>query len=274
MSLRKQNIPFLLGPRDAQQACLLIHGFGGSAEEMRGLGESLAARGMRVCGLALAGHSGAPEDLVRSRYTEWIASAETGLAKLVAFPQVYAVGLSMGGMLSLMLAARYPQQVSGVVAMATPTHFARDWQVLLVRPVMKWFYPYKMLDLRDPSAQAIYLSSLASLEPPSIDFSDPQVVAEIKATRLSLDALGELALLLAQGRSAISNVRCPLLVIHSKLDKAAEPACAEEIMRLATRASRKSLHWLERSNHVITNGPERDEVFRLVGEFIARDANS
>lgn len=45
------NSTFLIGPEDADTACLLIHGFSGSPSEMRGLGDVLEVglRSWRKC---------------------------------------------------------------------------------------------------------------------------------------------------------------------------------------------------------------------------------
>ncbi|HEY6542840.1 MAG TPA: hypothetical protein VIZ18_17990, partial [Ktedonobacteraceae bacterium] len=139
----------------------------------------------------------------------------------------------------------------------------------IARPFVKWFYPYKPLDLRNPKIQQIYLNSLNwYTDNPSIDFSDPRVVAEIKQIRLSIPALHELAQLLAICRASLEKVYCPMLVIQSKRDKTVNPACASELMKLAVNAQPRTLRWLEESDHVITLGPEREEVFVLSREFI------
>ena len=266
---QKQNEPFSFGPEDAEKACLIIHGFTGIAGEVRGLGESLAIQGIRTLGIALAGHSGDPEDLARSTRKDWIASTEAGLAELAHHKEVFVAGLSMGGVLALMLAAHHPERIAGVIAMSTPTRIARSWMVGLARPFIKWFYPYKPLDLRNPKIQKIYLNSLNwQVEHPSIDFSNPQVVEEIKQIRLSIPALHELAQLLATYRATLKQVCCPLLVIQSKRDRTVNPSCARELMQLAVNAQPKTLRWLEESDHVITLGPEREEVFVLSREFI------
>ena len=266
---KKENIPFLLGPEDAEKACLIIHGFTGVADEMRGLGESLAIRGIRTLGITLAGHTDSPDDLALSTREDWIASTEAGLAELAQYKQVYVAGLSMGGMLALMLAAHHPERVAGVIALSTPTRFARSWMVSLAHPFVKWFYPYKPLDLRNPKIQKIYLNSQTGQDENfTVDFTDPRVIAEIKGIRLSIAALYELAQLLETGCAELGKLRCPLLMIHSKRDNAADPACANELMKLASNARPKTLHWLQQSDHVITTGPEREEVFLLSWEFI------
>lgn len=117
------NSSFWLGPENASRACLLIHGFYGTSTEMLGLGKALAVHGVRTHGIALAGHSGNPDDMLASGRKHWIASAEDGLAQLSHYPQVFVAGLSMGGVISLLLASRYPQRIAGVIALSTPTRF-------------------------------------------------------------------------------------------------------------------------------------------------------
>src|ERR1700686_1752225 len=156
---QKQNIPFSLGPEDAEKACLIIHGFTGIADEVRGLGESLAVQGIRALGISLAGHSGDPDDLARSTRKDWIASTEAGLAELAHHKEVFVAGLSMGGILALLLAAQHPERIAGVIVMSTPTRLGSAWLLSIARPFIKWFYPYKPLNLRRGGIQKISLDS-------------------------------------------------------------------------------------------------------------------
>src|SRR5690242_18308848 len=267
---RRQDTSFFLGPQETDIACLLIHGFSGSPEEMRGLGEALASQGIRVCGVLLAGHGGTPEDLHHSTRKQWIASVENGLAQLNRYRYVFVAGLSMGGVLSMLMASAHPDRIAGVIALSTPTRFARAWQVKIARFFIKWYYPLMGLDLSQPKVQEMVLQQARLHNPDAtIDFSDPQTVTAIKrSVRLSISALNELFSLLDEVRARLGTVRSPLLIIQSKRDQTVMPACAEELFRLTTSATPKSLHWLERSDHVITTGSERDEVFKLVTSFI------
>ena len=51
---------------------------------MRPLGEALAAAGFAVHAVRLAGHGTTPDDLARTGWRDWLASAEAGLAALRA----------------------------------------------------------------------------------------------------------------------------------------------------------------------------------------------
>ena len=268
------NVPFTIGPENAEIACLLIHGFSGTPTEMRGLGEALAEQGIRVYGVLVAGHNGDPEALIVSGRRTWIASVEEGLAQLASYKTVFVAGLSMGGVLALTLAIRHPERIAGVVAMSTPTRLDSNIQTRLVplaRYFIKWFYPLKALNFNSPTVQAQILkqAQLRDATVTTIDFTDSQVVNHIKTlVRIPVPAIAELITLINQTRKILSKLRIPLLIIQSKQDQTVEPNCAEELYRLTISAPSKSLHWLEQSNHVITTGVEREEVYQLVSSFI------
>jgi carboxylesterase len=271
------NSPLFLGSEDTDRACLLIHGFMGTPLEMQGLGEALAAHDIRVYNMAVAGHTGNPEDLLRTGRKEWIASAEVGLGQLASYRYVFVVGLSMGGALALLLASRHAERIAGVVAMSSLTRLTTGgWQSMvlpllpLARHLIKWFYPAAGLDFNDPMVQEEALKQARLRDPQAtIDFSNPNVIAYIKENvRVPVPAIDELIHLTKDERRNLGKVRSPLLIIHSKRDEGVKPSNAEELYRLTTAASPKSLHFLERSDHVITVGPEREKVYELTIEFI------
>jgi len=133
-----QSSPFFIGPKDTDKACLLIHGFVGTPAELRGLGEVLANHGIRAHGIVLPGHEGNPEGLVNIGWKQWQAFAEEGLAELAPYPHVFLAGLSMGGVLSLLLASRHPERIAGTIVMSTPTRITGGWQLNLL-PVARHF---------------------------------------------------------------------------------------------------------------------------------------
>ena len=274
MALHDPNASFTLGPADTDTACLLIHGFSGTPAEMRPLGEALAEHNIRVFGLCLPGHGSNADELVNTGRVHWLAAAEEALTSLYHYPHVFLAGLSMGGVLSLLLAERHPNLITGIILMSTPSRFEGNWQMRLVpvaRYFIKWFYPLQNLNFNNPKVQEMTLQQARMRDPNiTIDFSDPQVIAHIKQmVRIPVPAIAELLRMTTIARKQLKNLRVPLCIIQSKRDSTVQPECAAEIYRLATEAHPKSLHWLERSNHVITLGPEKEEVFQLCQEFIA-----
>ncbi|HEX9090939.1 MAG TPA: alpha/beta fold hydrolase, partial [Anaerolineales bacterium] len=105
--------------------CLLIHGFTGAPKEMRWMGEYLSGRGYSVLGVRLAGHATDPKDMQRMKWQDWLESVEDGYCLLKGMAdKVFVMGLSMGGILSLLFAAHQP--VAGVVVMSVPYDLPND----------------------------------------------------------------------------------------------------------------------------------------------------
>ena len=83
---------------------LLIHGFAGSREEIRPLGDYLAKRGFSVAMPRLSGHEGTRKELAGANYRDWIEDVKksyTALAKTC--DNIAVVGFSMGGLLAAQL---------------------------------------------------------------------------------------------------------------------------------------------------------------------------
>lgn len=89
---------------------LLSHGFTGATYSMMPLAEAYSEAGYTVCLPRLAGHGTNLEDMAASTYEDWIQSIEEGLAKLKeTCDTIIMSGLSMGGTLTLYMAAHHPE---------------------------------------------------------------------------------------------------------------------------------------------------------------------
>ena len=202
--------PFLFP--GSKTGCLLIHGFTGAPKEMRWMGEYLADQGYSVLGIRLAGHATRPEDMIRSRWTDWPASVEDGYQLLRGLADhIYLVGLSMGGILSLLMSTRL--DVKGVVAISTPYQLANDWRLNYL----------EFLSLLQP-----YLPKVKG--PPGSGWVDQEARKEhVSYPQNPVRSIAELNKLTAKMRAALPDVRVPVLLIHSKNDKYVLPENMELI---------------------------------------------
>jgi carboxylesterase len=99
------------GPHGA----LVLHGFTGTPQSMRGLASALAGAGFAVELPLLPGHGTSPEDMATTGWDDWAAAAEAAYEKLSAnCDRVVVVGLSMGGTLTAWLATRH-REIAGIV---------------------------------------------------------------------------------------------------------------------------------------------------------------
>ena len=113
VAVMKDAEPFSFEGNDI--GVLVVHGFTGSTQSMRYLGEGLHRRfGFSVVGPRLPGHGTSPDDMETTGYLDWMGEAERALHELAKRKsKVFVTGLSMGGTLTLNLAARFPDLVAG-----------------------------------------------------------------------------------------------------------------------------------------------------------------
>jgi len=230
--------------------CLLIHGFTGTPKEMRWMGEYLAEQGYSVLGIRLAGHSTKIDDLDHTFWQDWSASVEDGYHLLKGMcKDVFVMGLSLGGVLALYHAAHFP--VTGVVAMSTPYELPPD-------PRRRFMQPLSMFYRNIPKGPPDWHSQDAAED--HIDYPAYPTKGIIQ-----LDAL------VSELKPALSDVKVPVLLIHSHTDRGVAPENMNRIYD-ALGSEDKSKLWLDDSGHVITREPEREIVFKAVAEFIEQHA--
>jgi carboxylesterase len=102
---------------------LLIHGFTGSPASMRPWAEYLSQRGFTVRVPLLPGHGTKPKDLNEVKWEQWPTKAEDELNELYkTCTKVFICGLSMGGAVTLNVASRNSQKLSGIVLVNPMSH--------------------------------------------------------------------------------------------------------------------------------------------------------
>ncbi len=119
---------------------LVCHGFTGSPASMRPWGEHLAALGYGVEVPRLPGHGTTWQEMNTTRWDDWYGEVQVAFEKLRRDnEQVVLAGLSMGGALSLRLAADRPDEVAGL-ALVNPAVTSTNRQ-LLALPLLRWVVP-------------------------------------------------------------------------------------------------------------------------------------
>lgn len=89
---------------------LVSHGFTGTTQSMRPLGEAFAKEGYTVSVPRLKGHGTHHEEMEQTTYQDWIASIDEAYAWLSErCDTIFMAGLSMGGTLALYIAENHPE---------------------------------------------------------------------------------------------------------------------------------------------------------------------
>jgi carboxylesterase len=244
--------PFFL--HGGRTGALLIHGFTGTPKEMHWMGEYLNRElGLTCLGVRLAGHATRPKDMVRSRWTDWTASVEDGYNLLCGVAdEIYFVGLSMGGALSLLMSTRL--QVKGIVTMSAPYEIPAKhpaWQIQLY----SYFRTYLPKSKGEPDAGW---------------FDKEAFKSHISYPLNPIRSAAELDVLLTKMRAALPKVNVPVCMIHSKDDDYVLPENMEHIYAGLVNAPEKVKHYVSGSGHVVTRDAARGQVFEIAREFIKR----
>lgn len=250
--------PFFFLGDSSKPACLLIHGFTGTPKEMRWMGEFLNQQGYTCLGIRLAGHATNPEDMIRSRWTDWVASVEDGYQLLCGVTNdIFLVGLSMGGILALLMSTRLAPRVKGVVAMSTPSRLPTDypiWFIQLISIVMRY--------------------RPKSKEPPGSGWFDKAAYKDhVAYAKNPVRSTVELKKLILEMRAALPKVNVPVLLMHSKDERYILPDNAEDIFAGLINASDKTKLYMTGSGHVLPRDASREQVFKSALEFIQRVQN-
>jgi len=250
-------------PGTRPPAALLLHGFGDTPQTLAHLATHLHDRGWAVRVPLLPGHGRTLREWARTRAADWLSAASEELATLRRQHDAVAlVGLSMGGALATVLAAREPPPASGPERDAPA---ARIVALALVAPYLAMAWWMRAL-ARLHSVIAPIVPYAKGGDRPSIldpDERERNLAYGVATPRL----VHELAHVVRDARAALPSVRMPALLVQSRHDNRIPPAVAE--WAFANLGSTdKRLEWIDHGGHVITVDHGREEVVACVGDWL------
>lgn len=229
------------GKQDQKTAIMLLHGFTATTVEVRPMAKFLNDQGYTVAGPLLPGHGVSPEELIYTRYTDWISAVNNTYLELERkYEHVFVLGESMGGLCTLWLAAQYPK-IAGVLVFAPALRIHNLWQTRLIWP----FVHYK--------------------QKANIDLSSTWQGYNV----VPLRAAAQLHKFQQLIKRRLPDIQQPIIVFQGKLDKTIDPLSSVEIIQRIS-SEEKELVWLEDSSHCILLDKQMDIVKRLSIEFIQK----
>ncbi|MDN5707986.1 MAG: alpha/beta fold hydrolase [Planococcus sp. (in: firmicutes)] len=222
---------------------LLCHGFLGTPQSVRELGEALGKQGYTVSCPRLPGHGTHFKDLEQFSYGDWFRSIEQAYVELKqSCTSVFVIGQSMGGTLSLDLASRHAE-IEGLV---------------LINPAIDipQFETYRTKPAHD------YVTEDA----PDIKKAD---AVEITYGKAPVKAYQQLLGYMDAVRAKLGEVRCPVVCFQSLEDHVVPPANTDYILGKigSENASKYELH---DSYHIASMDHELDFIIAKSLEWIAQ----
>lgn len=195
----------------------------------------------------LRGHGGEWKDLTGVTAADWYEDAENSMLDLLSeCRKVIVVGLSMGGLVTLELAARHRKEVHAIVTLAAALKF------------------------KDPlSALTPLMAKLFKSWPGPSSFNDPELARQRNRNyeRFPTGAFNELYKYAGKVENLLSFVQSDALIIHSKKDTVIHPK-ASQIIFDKIGSKHKKLVWFERSGHEMLLDNEAPKVAETVMEFV------
>lgn len=230
------------GPHGA----LVLHGFTGNPNSMKGVARALAAAGFAVECPRLPGHGTRIEDMLDTRFADWSAAAEDALGtlrgRLGEGGRVVVAGLSMGGMLTTWLATRHAD-LAGIALVNPVVEPAGELRQILDDAVAAGteVFPGIGSDIADPdSTESAYEGT------------------PLRALQSLLDAVDAL-------QPDLAKVSCPALLLTSPQDHVVPPTNGDHFVRSVSGPVERIS--LERSYHVATLDYDKDLVERSIVDF-------
>jgi carboxylesterase len=208
---------------------LVCHGFTGTTQSMRYLGERLNGAGYTVIGPRLKGHGISPAAMAQTTASDWIASVDEALATLrETCSQIFITGLSMGGTLTLYTAAKHADVIKGAIPINAVVLIGKaEMASVALAPNMPATVPGIGSDIKAPG------------------------VVELAYSEVPVPAFKQVYTLAAVTHDLLPLVTCPTLVIQSREDHVVNPSNGPRIIGgLGSRQS--ELLWLDDSYHVAT----------------------
>ncbi|MGI6189749.1 MAG: alpha/beta fold hydrolase [Clostridiales bacterium] len=217
--------------------CLLIHGFGGSPEEMNPLAEYLHNEGITTLSPVLKGHTGRKSDLQGISYKQWIESGKNALTELSRMcKDIFVIGFSMGGLVAASLP--YSKQVKGIATLNTPVYPWNPGGIL----------GNLLKDIKKGTFEHLKFYALSSV-------------------RFPFSTLIEFLKFLHNAKPKFKDLRCPLFVAQALEDDVVQPKSAVYIHRNAGSIS-KTLKFYKGSGHLICYSSAASKLFSDVFSFI------
>jgi len=236
-----------------EEAVLVLHGFTGYPGEFTYLADRLHGAGFTVSVPRLPGHGTRGDDFLQTGWRDWLRRFTDAYLDLRAeYRTVHVAGLSMGGVIALLLAAHF--DIPRIALMAPAVVNRR--RAIVLAPLLRLLFRRMNRGEgelpEDPDLRAI------AREYGSYDWP------------AQADSLRKLQV---RARRELPGVRSATLVYVSDADESVPPEAADLILNGIASPEREKVH-LRNSPHVMVNGPEREGIADGIIDWFGRTAKS
>lgn len=256
-------------------AILLIHGITGTPSEMRYMGKKLNAAGFTVVCNTLPRHCETLGELKKVIWQEIADACIKDFQELKAkHKKVFVGGLSMGALMAVHIAYKFPTEVSGIVALA-PTLFYDGWALHKGKVLMNlvWHVPFirQAIQIREGWPYGLKDDTLRSnferfYKNAKASEFDKNVLL-FGSPFFPMACLYQHHLFTKVAMKEFAAVKTPVLVIHAHEDDMTSIKNARYVLE-NIGSDNKLLVELDDSYHMVTIDKEKDRVAQETIKFL------
>ncbi len=250
--IKKTKNPYIQKIKDSDSVILLLHGFGGTAEDVRIFLKYLSAKGYSVVQPYFSGYEKVENYQKENLHfgpDEWLEESKRWLEKLSEeFKNVILVGFSFGGNICLDLAAGNNKKIKGAVVLETPVFFTRKISLMLnfVQPFLR-------------------LLGIPAVRPYRVLYRKGFKKCESGESRLPVTSVGKIyKFIKKKTRKNLSKIECPLLIMQAEKSDLLRKKSSEYIYhKTATKLEKKDVFYLRVDNHDLNLMDEEGKILMM-----------
>lgn len=227
--------------KDNDTAILCLHGFTATTVEVRKIASFLTEQGYTTLGPLLPGHGLDPFKMNNTGWRDWLGTAQSALQELMQnYSRIFVLGESMGGLLTLYLAAKYPSLL-GVMVFAPAIKIRNLWLAKLIWPLKTHLNKGKPNDAIPQQSYTVFpLRAAASL----YEFQ-------------------------RKVRKELGKINTPTIIFQGKLDDTVDPMGAVYAYD-KINSTDKEFVFLQESAHIILLDKQLPQVQEICLDFVQR----
>lgn len=229
--------------------CITLHGIGGTPANIRVVADALIAKGYTVISPMIPGHGETVRAQNASTGAEWLEEIRAAYKRLrdEGCTQIYALGLSLGGILCGLLAEE--EHLDGLALICTPIRMQRFLRTARTL---------------SPIIPVVGYPESRGGKPAWGDNPYGQMYGGFSTKKLV-----DLSRLSRRLKRNLDKIDCPTLIVAAGKDDKVDPASIEIFCTGAVNVPSVDLAEFENSPHGCTYGPERELVAARCVEFVS-----
>ncbi len=262
--------------KNAKRGALIVHGLTATPATMAPTMEAMEDAGYVVSAPLLPGHGTTVEDLERTTWQDWVRGVSEAYEALATqCDSIYYIGLSLGALLGLHLAATVrgepvepplgPSTGSGRTANSKLRALALMGTPLHLSPFVRRIVPV----VRYTPVRWLYTASPKDWKTSVADPDGLKAYQESSYDRIPTKAVYQIYDLERVVQTQLGQIHTPTLFIHSHQDEVAPPSNVTELCAKINDPEPEVL-WVDRSYHVISLDFDRELVNQTILQFCER----